>query len=90
MNILTALVTTELIIAVLAPVAAFLYTRYIKKDYKKEFGTFAKIVEVIADRHNISIIDTLQMILEESGKSVENTKDIEEAVKKELDDIKKQ
>lgn len=87
---MTSLITTELVIAILAPLVAFLYTRYIKKDYKQEFGTFARIVEVIADRHNIGIIDTLQMILEESGKSPGNTKDIEEAVKKELDDIKKQ
>ena len=83
----------SVIITILAVVLTyFIEEKKIKelvKDYQREFKTAGKILRLIGDNYNIDEIEILLKALEESGKLDEFTGDIEEGIKEELSDIKK-
>ena len=89
MEILEIILESRLIISVLSLLVAFIVGKGYLDKYKKEFKTFVKITEIIADRHNIGIVDYLYQILEEAGKTEEFTYDMEKLVHEEIDELEK-
>jgi len=83
----------SVIITILAVVITyFVEEKKIKEfvdDYSREFKTVGKILRLVGDNYNIDEIEILLKALEESGKLDDFTGDIEEGIKEELRDIKK-
>ncbi len=83
----------SVIITILAVVVTyFVEEKKIKEfvdDYSREFKTVGKILRLVGDNYNIDEIEILLKALEESGKLDDFTGDIEEGIKEELRDIKK-
>ena len=84
----------SLIITVLAVTVKHLWDKEKIKDtinqYKKEFKVSGKILRIIGEQYEIGEIEVLLKALEESGKLDEFTGDIEEGLKEELKEVKKQ
>ena len=84
----------SLMITVLAVTVKHLWDKEKIKDtinqYKKEFKVSGKILRIIGEQYNIGEIEILMKALEESGKLDDFTGDIEEGIKKELSEIKKE
>ena len=84
----------SVIITILAVVITyFVEEKKIKEfaeNYQREFKTVGKILRLVGDNYNIDEIEILLKALEESGKLDEFTFDIEEGIKEELSEIKKE
>ena len=84
----------SVVITILAVVITYFVEEKKIKDvvsnYQREFKTVGKILRLIGDNYNIDEIEILLKALEESGKLDEFTGDIEEGIKEELSEIKKQ
>ena len=84
----------SVVITILAVVITYFVEEKKIKDvvsnYQREFKTVGKILRLIGDNYNIDEIEILLKALEESGKLDEFTGDIEEGLKEELKEVKKQ
>ena len=60
------------------------------EDYQKEFKVSGKILRIIGEQYDIGEIEILLKALEESGKLDEFTFDIEQGIKDELKEVKKE
>ena len=84
----------SVVITILAVVITyFVEEKKIKEfvdDYSREFKTVGKILRLVGDNYNIDEIEILLKALEESGKLDDFTGDIEEGIKEELSEIKKE
>ena len=58
--------------------------------YQKEFKVSGKILRIIGEEYDIGEIEILLKALEESGKLEDFTGDIEEGLKEELKEVKKE
>ena len=58
--------------------------------YQKEFQVSGKILRIIGEEYDIGEIEILLKALEESGKLEDFTGDIEEGLKEELKEVKKE
>ncbi len=60
------------------------------EKYQKEFKVSGKILRIIGEEYEIGEIEVLLKALEESGKLEDFTGDIEEGLKEELKEVKKE
>ena len=60
------------------------------EKYQKEFKVSGKILRIIGEEYDIGEIEILLRALEESGKLEDFTGDIEEGLKEELKEVKKE
>ena len=84
----------SVIITVLAVIIKHFWDKEKLEDtiekYEKEFKVSGKILRIIGEQYGIGEIEVLMKALEESGKLDDFTGDIEEGLKKELDEVKKE
>ena len=84
----------SLIITILAVVLTYFFEERKIEDfidiYSREFKTAGKILRIIGEEYEIGEIEILLKALEESGKLDKYTRDIEEGLKDELKEVKKE
>ena len=84
----------SVIITVLAVIVKHFWDKEKLEDviekYQKEFKVSGKILRIIGEEYEIGEIEVLLKALEESGKLEDFTGDIEEGLKEELKEVKKE
>ena len=84
----------SLLITILAVVLTYFFEERKIEDfiniYNREFKTAGRILRIIGEEYEIGEIEILRKALEESGKLDKYTGDIEEGLKEELKEVKKE